>query len=83
MFKLACPGRYQPWDFLRVTNEYYFGDWLFLYYIARNVENYIFKELLEGLALDLEERRIAMYRNSPEIKEEEEEDELLKKTELR
>ncbi|XP_058805070.1 innexin inx7-like [Phymastichus coffea] len=63
VFAMACPGRYNPWDVLKVTNEYYFGDWLFLYYIAKNVENYVFKELLQGLALDLEERRRVMYRS--------------------
>lgn len=53
---MACPGRYNPWNVLRVTNNCYFGDWLFLYYIAKNLDNYIFKELLEQLAHDMEER---------------------------
>lgn len=58
---MACPGKYNPWNVLRVTNKYYFGDWLFLYYIAKNLDNYIFKELLEQLAHDLEERYHAVY----------------------
>ncbi|XP_014215319.1 innexin inx7 [Copidosoma floridanum] len=62
VFSIACPGKYNPWDILKVTNESYFGDWLFLYYIARNVENYVFKELLQGLAQDLDEKRKSMYR---------------------
>ena len=75
---MACPGKYNPWDVLKVTNEYYFGDWLFLYYIAKNVENYVFKELLQGLALDLEERRRSSYRTLPQV-----EKEPLKKTEYK
>jgi hypothetical protein len=75
---MACPGKYNPWDVLKVTNEYYFGDWLFLYYIAKNVENYVFKELLHGLAQDLEERKRALYRTLSQA-----EKEPLKKTEYR
>ncbi|XP_001604008.2 innexin inx7 [Nasonia vitripennis] len=70
VFKIACPGKYNPWDVLKVTNEYYFGDWLFLYYIAKNVENYVFKELLQGLAQDLEERTRSMYRTLPQVEKE-------------
>lgn len=58
---MACPGRYNPWNVLRVTHECYFGDWLFLYYIAKNLDNYVFKDLLEQLARDLEERSHTVY----------------------
>ncbi|KAJ8672806.1 hypothetical protein QAD02_004066 [Eretmocerus hayati] len=53
VFKIACPGKYEPLEILNVTKESHYGDWLFLYYIAKNVENYVFKELLHGLAADL------------------------------
>ncbi|XP_011500404.1 PREDICTED: innexin inx7 [Ceratosolen solmsi marchali] len=78
VFMMACPGKYNPWDMLKVTNEYYFGDWLFLYYIAKNVENYVFKELLQGLAQDLEERKRVLYKTLPQV-----EKEPLKETEYR
>lgn len=29
-----------------VTNEFYFSDWLFLYYLARNMEPYLFRQML-------------------------------------
>lgn len=31
---------------LVVTNEFYFSDWLFLYYLARNMEPYLFRQML-------------------------------------
>ncbi|XP_043669137.1 innexin inx7-like [Vespula pensylvanica] len=54
LFSMACPGKYNPWNVVRVTREYHFGDWLFLYYIAKNLDNYVFKDLLERLAQDLD-----------------------------
>ncbi|XP_071860492.1 innexin 7 [Bombus fervidus] len=56
VFSMACPGRYNPWNVLAVTNECHYGDWVFLYYIAKNLDNYVFKELLQKLAEDLQER---------------------------
>lgn len=75
VFSMACPGIYNPWNVLKVTHEYYFGDWLFLYYIAKNLDNYVFKELLQRLAEDLENKRSARYKILPADVEEE----LLKK----
>jgi len=62
---MACPGKYNPWNVLKVTHEYYFGDWLFLYYIAKNLDNYVFKELLQSLAEDLESKRHARFKLLP------------------
>lgn len=31
---------------LVVTNEFFFSDWLFLYYLARNMEPYLFRQML-------------------------------------
>lgn len=61
VFSMACPGKYNPWNVITVTREYYFGDWLFLYYIAKNLDNYVFKELLEKLAQDLDEIQAGRY----------------------
>jgi len=69
---MACPGKYNPWNVLKVTHEYYFGDWLFLYYIAKNLDNYIFKELLQSLAEDLENKRHARFKILPLNVEQEE-----------
>ncbi|XP_066593965.1 innexin inx7 [Prorops nasuta] len=60
VFGMACPGKYNPWNVLRVTHEYYYSDWLFLYYIAKNLDGYVFKELLLRLAEDLRMENKAM-----------------------
>lgn len=69
VFLSACPGKYNPWNVLTVTHEYHFGDWLFLYYIAKNLDNYVFKDLLQQLAEDMQAKRRA--RSGPVSLEEE------------
>lgn len=68
VFSMACPGKYNPWNVLAVTHECHYGDWVFLYYIAKNMDNYVFRELLVKLAGDLEERRQNVYNISNEEK---------------
>ncbi|CRK92218.1 CLUMA_CG005716, isoform A [Clunio marinus] len=46
VFSFACPGKMNPWDMLVVTNEFFFSDWLFLYYLARNMKPYLFRQML-------------------------------------
>lgn len=53
VFSMACPGKYNPWNVLAVTHECHYGDWVFLYYIAKNMDNYVFRELLVKLAGDI------------------------------
>lgn len=43
---MVCPGKMNPWDMLVVTNEFHFSDWLFLYYLAKNMEPYLFRQML-------------------------------------
>ncbi|XP_053989359.1 innexin inx7 [Hylaeus volcanicus] len=70
VFQMACPGKYNPWNILTVTHECHFGDWLFLYYIAKNLDNYMFKELLHKLAEDMQAKR-AEFQRIPSKEEEE------------
>lgn len=77
VFSVVCPGKYNPWEFLKVTHKNYFGDWLFLYYIAKNVDNYVFKDLLEQLVEEMETMKWvknSSHNNYPDL-----ESELLKK----
>lgn len=69
IFSMACPGRMNPWDMLVVTKEFFFSDWLFLYYIAKNMEPYLFRELLMDIAKEIQSER-----NSVAPEEEEEAD---------
>lgn len=50
---MACPGRLNPWDMLTVTQHSSFSDWLFLYYLAKNMEPYLFRDMLIELANEL------------------------------
>lgn len=50
-----------PWDVCVVTNEFYFSDWLFLYYLARNMEPYLFRQmLLEHIIPEIQSERNSM-----------------------
>lgn len=53
VFSMACPGRLNPWDMLTVTQHSSFSDWLFLYYLAKNMEPYLFRDMLIDLANEL------------------------------
>ncbi|CAL7949276.1 unnamed protein product [Xylocopa violacea] len=69
VFSMACPGKHSPWNVLTVTHEWHYGDWIFLYYVAKNLDDYVFKELLQKLAEDMTERRQLEYTDSsPEEK---------------
>jgi len=46
VFSMVCPGKMNPWDMLVVTNNFYFSDWLFLFYLAKNMEAYLFRQML-------------------------------------
>lgn len=52
---MACPGRLNPWDMLTVTQHSSFSDWIFLYYLAKNMEPYLFRNMLIELANELRE----------------------------
>ncbi|XP_043260489.1 innexin inx7-like [Colletes gigas] len=68
VFSMACPGKYNPWNVLTVTNDCHYGDWLFLYYIAKNLDNYVFKDLLQKLAEDMQAKREG-FKNIPSEEE--------------
>ena len=68
---MACPGKYNSCSVLRVTHGFYFADWLFLYYVAKNLDNYVFKELLKHMAHDMEDRRDVHHQSSSTIINEE------------
>jgi hypothetical protein len=61
VFSFACPGKFNVWDVCVVTNEFYFSDWLFLYYLARNMEPYLFRQmLLEHIIPEIQSERNSM-----------------------
>nr|XP_015839592.1 PREDICTED: LOW QUALITY PROTEIN: innexin inx7 [Tribolium castaneum] len=56
-FATSCPGKLDPWQMLTVTKKCDFTDWLFLKYLAKNMDALVFRELFLGLAEDLEESK--------------------------
>lgn len=50
VFSNNCPGKLNPWQVLHVTREFHFADWLFLYYLSKNMDGYVFMKLFLGLA---------------------------------
>lgn len=57
VFANSCPGRLNPWNALNVSYHYSYTDWLFLVYLAKNVDALVFKEILLGIAEDLEQKK--------------------------
>ena len=57
VFSTTSPGRLNPWNTLTVTQRCDFTDWLFLNYLAKNMDALVFKDLFIGLAEDLEENK--------------------------
>lgn len=53
VFSTVCPGRLNPWDMLTVTRTFAFSDWLFLYYLAKNMEPFLFREMLVKIANEM------------------------------
>ncbi|XP_077284551.1 innexin inx7-like [Arctopsyche grandis] len=55
MFKYACPGNYKSQTLNIIRRNCYFGDWLFLYYLGKNMRVYVFKMFLKGVAEDFDQ----------------------------
>lgn len=71
---------------LVVTNEFYFSDWLFLYYLAKNMEPYLFRQmLLEHIIPEIQSEKNSMIAvpdsTDSSIDENEEEYDKLKESE--
>nr|CAD7439107.1 unnamed protein product [Timema bartmani] len=66
MFKLANAGIRDVWSLVKVTKECHFSDWLFLYYLAKNMDGFVFRDLFLGLAeeMDVEkDKQLELNRN--------------------
>lgn len=53
VFSMVCPGRLNPRDMLIITQYTSYSDWLFLYYLAKNMEPFVFQNLLTDLSNEL------------------------------
>lgn len=56
VFANTCPGKINPWDVLTVSRYCNYTDWLFLKYLAKNMDGLVFREIIIGLAEELEDQ---------------------------
>lgn len=61
--KISRPGdeswKLDPQNVIRVVNGCQFGDWLFLYYLAKNMNGFVFQQLFTRLAEELAKKEVA------------------------
>ncbi|KAH1022620.1 innexin inx7 [Dendroctonus ponderosae] len=55
VFSTTCPGKINPWDVLTVSRYCSYTDWLFLKYLSKNLDGLVFREIIIGLAEELED----------------------------
>lgn len=53
-FWFGCSQAIDVFDMMTVTRRCYFSDWLFLRYMAKNMDGFVFKDLFHGLAYQLD-----------------------------
>ncbi|KAM3957025.1 innexin inx7-like [Aphomia sociella] len=68
MFRQVSSGKFNPYNVIRVVNGCEFGDWLFLYYLAKNMQGIVFQELFTTLAEEIEKREMPFDQDGHEEK---------------
>lgn len=58
VFAAGCPGRVNSKDLAIVTRHISYADWVFLYYLAKNMEPYVFQNFLSELAVEFTRRYV-------------------------
>lgn len=56
LFTFACPGHLNQHHIKTVIKKLPFSSWLFLYYLAKNMDTALFKQFLKELADEIEAR---------------------------
>ncbi|XP_065077820.1 innexin inx7 [Ochlerotatus camptorhynchus] len=49
VFSAVCPGMLNSHDLSFITNSLSISDWIFLYYLARNMDRHLFRALFRGI----------------------------------
>ncbi|XP_045452166.1 innexin inx7 [Melitaea cinxia] len=58
LFRQASHRKFNPHNVINVVNGCQFADWLFIYYLAKNMKGFVFQKLFDRLAEELEKREI-------------------------
>ncbi|VVD01529.1 unnamed protein product [Leptidea sinapis] len=56
MFRHASNSKFNPYNVINVVNGCEYGDWLFLYYLAKNMKSVVFQDLFQKISEELEKR---------------------------
>ncbi|XP_066245314.1 innexin inx7 [Euwallacea similis] len=78
VFAYTCPGKINPWDVLTVSRYCSYTDWLFLKYLAKNLDGLVFREIIIGLAEELVEENNSEQAKRPFLSNSSTDDEELK-----
>ncbi|CAH0558702.1 unnamed protein product [Brassicogethes aeneus] len=57
VYSNTSPGKLNPWNGPKVTYYSNFSEWLFLKYLSKNVDGLVFKEIVLGIAEDIQEKK--------------------------
>ncbi|XP_062554826.1 innexin inx7 [Armigeres subalbatus] len=57
VFSSVCPGMLNSHDLNFITENLTFSDWLFLYYLGKNMDRQLFRALFRGIVLKLDKSR--------------------------
>lgn len=58
IYAAACPGRLNTKELATVTRHLSYPDWVFLYYLAKNMEPFVFQNFLSELAAEFTRRYV-------------------------
>lgn len=58
VFSSACPGRINCKQLYLVIENISFSDWIFLYYLAKNIDSILFSDLLSDLAAEFRQNHV-------------------------
>ncbi|XP_026501138.1 innexin inx7 [Vanessa tameamea] len=68
LLRHASHRKFNPYNVIQVVNGCKFADWLFLYYLAKNMKGIVFQQLFERLAEELQKRDMPFDQNGHEEK---------------
>lgn len=58
VFSSVCPGRLNTKHLFTVIHHISFSDWVFLYYLAKNLEPFVFSDLLADLSTEFRQNYV-------------------------
>ncbi|XP_068628874.1 innexin inx7 [Battus philenor] len=63
VFRQVSSGKFDPHNIIQVVNGCQYADWLFLYYLAKNMKTSLFAELFNRVAEELKKRELHLNKD--------------------